>query len=81
LAEIVNLNPSYLSRLYKQLTGVNVTDTILDVRISRAKRLLKESNLKVHDIAAKVGFDSDAYFIRSFKKKCGMTPQEYREHN
>jgi two-component system, response regulator YesN len=80
LAEVVYLNPAYLSRVYKQLTGVNLSDYIYNIRLSKAKKMLKDSNLKVHDIASAVGFESAAYFIRTFKKSTGMTPQEYREH-
>ncbi|MCM8711522.1 helix-turn-helix domain-containing protein [Clostridium sp. SYSU_GA19001] len=80
LAEVVYLNPAYLSRVYKQVTGVNLSDYIYNIRLSKAKKMLKDSNLKVHDIARAVGFESVAYFIRAFKKGTGMTPQEYREY-
>jgi two-component system, response regulator YesN len=80
LAEVVYLNPSYLSRIYKQITGVNLSDYIYSIRLNKAKKMLKDSNLRVHDIASAVGFESAAYFIRSFKKSIGMTPQEYREY-
>jgi two-component system, response regulator YesN len=79
LSEFANLNPAYLSRLYKQLSGVNLSDFIHNVRLNQSERLLKETRLKVHEIATAIGFGSVAYFIRSFKKSTGMTPQEYRE--
>lgn len=79
LAEQVYLNPAYLSRIYKQITGVNLSDYIFFTRVNKAKKMLKDSNLKVQEIANAIGFDSAAYFIRSFKKSTGMTPQEYRE--
>lgn len=79
LAEFAHLNPAYLSRLYKQMSGVNLTDYILNIRLNQSERLLKETRLKIHEIATAVGFGSVAYFIRSFKKNNGMTPQEYRE--
>ena len=80
LSEVVYLNPTYLSRVYKQITGTNLSDYIYNARLSRAKKLLKESKSKVHEIAGTVGFESVAYFIRSFKKSTGVTPQEYREN-
>ena len=79
LAEFAHLNPAYLSRLYKQMSGVNLSDYIHNLRLNQSERLLKETRLKVHEIAVAVGFGSVAYFIRSFKKSTGMTPQEYRE--
>ncbi|MCU6798247.1 response regulator [Paenibacillus sp. WQ 127069] len=79
LSEVVYLSPPYLSRLYKQLTGVNLLDYITEVRITRAKHLLKSTNLKIHEIAAEVGFDSAPYFTRLFKKITNSTPLEYRE--
>ena len=79
LAEQVYLNPSYLSRIYKQLTGLNLFDYVNQVRIDKAKELLKESNKKIQEIAAAVGLDSAPTFTRFFKRMTNMTPQEYRE--
>ncbi len=79
LADQVYLNPAYLSRVYKQITGINLSDYIFNTRMNKSKKMLKETNIKVHEIASAVGYESVAYFIRSFKKNTGMTPQEYRE--
>lgn len=79
LAEQVYLNPSYLSRLYKQVTGKNLFDYINEARLSKAKELLKKSNMKIHEIAAAIGHESASYFTRYFKKETNMTPQEYRD--
>lgn len=79
LAEVVYLNPAYLSRVYKQITGGNLSEYIFQQRLEKAKRLLQDSRLKIQEIAGSVGFDSSAYFIRTFKKNFGMPPQEYRE--
>lgn len=79
LAELVYLNPAYLSRIYKNITGFNLSAYINNTRMHKAKSMLKERNAKVYEIASAVGFESVAYFIRSFKKSTGMTPQEYRE--
>lgn len=81
LGELVSLNPFYLSRLYKQLTGEGLSDTIMTARLAEAKRLLKDTNDKVQDIATKVGFESAAYFNRFFKKSTEYTPQAYREYS
>lgn len=80
LSEIVYLNPYYMSRLYKQITGVNLPDYITEERIRKAKELVAATHLKMHEIARVVGFESPAYFTRIFKKKTGFTPQEYRDH-
>lgn len=79
LGQVVSLNPSYLSRLYKQLTGESLSDTIMAARLVSAKRKLRDTDDKVQDIAVQVGFESAAYFNRFFKKASGLTPQEYRE--
>ena len=82
IGEAVGLNPSYLSRLYKQITGEGLSDAIAEARLSKAKQLLLESSWKINDIAAAVGFVSPPYFYRFFKKATNLTPQEYRElHN
>ncbi|NOU62623.1 response regulator [Paenibacillus sp. LMG 31461] len=81
LAEVVYLSPPYLSRLYKQLTGNNLTDYVTEQRMVRAKKLLKNTTMKIHEIAYEVGFESAPYFTRVFKKLTGSTPIEYRESN
>lgn len=80
LAERYYFNPSYLSRLFKQERGINISEYIEKCRIRRAKELLKEGDLKVRDVAPLVGYDAAHSFTRFFKKATGLTPQEYRDH-
>lgn len=79
LADQVHFNPSYLSRLFKETTGVSITDYLSELRLERAIEMLKE-NKKVNEIAAAVGIAAPAYFSRFFKKMTKRTPQEYREY-
>jgi two-component system, response regulator YesN len=79
LAELVYFNPSYLSRLFKQVTGVNLTDYIYGKKTDKAKLLLEDPSLKIHEVASKVGYNSSTYFARFFKKMTGLNPQEYRD--
>jgi len=79
IADYLDLNPSYLSRLYKQITGNVLSDYIIEFRDRKAKELLKKSNLKVYAIAAELGYNSSHAFIRFFKKQNRITPQEYRD--
>lgn len=79
LAEQVYLNPSYLSRIYKQLTGTNLSEFIDNARVNKAKELLLEDNIKIHEVAKMVGYETAASFTRFFKKICGCSPQEYQE--
>ena len=79
LGDLVYFNPSYLSRLFKQATGMNLSDYITDVRLIHAKKMLAETDVKINEIAVKVGFGTPTHFGRIFKKITNMTPQEYRE--
>ncbi len=81
LADIVYLNPSYLCRFYKQLTGRNLTEYIMQKRIEKAREFLLDRRLKINEIALKVGFESPSYFGLCFKKLERMSPQEYRDQN
>lgn len=78
LSEVIHLNPSYLSRFYKQMTGLGLSEFIGETRIAKAISLLRQSPLKIHEIAREVGLET-GYFIKLFKKHMHMTPQEYRE--
>lgn len=79
LAKSVHFNPSYLSRLFKQEKGLNVSEYIEEARIRKAKELLVTVELKIHEIGARVGYVSPQSFTRFFKKAVGMSPQEYRD--
>lgn len=78
LAELVFFNPSYLSRLFKQVTGTNLSEYISACRMTRAKRLLENPDVKIQDVAELVGYGTATNFTRSFRKATHMTPQEYR---
>ena len=78
LAEKVYLNPSYLSRLYRQNTGVKLSEYIVNTWIAKAKALLETGNTKVYDVARAVGYDTAGSFIRFFRKSTGYSPREYR---
>jgi len=79
LASIGGFNSSYLSRLYKQTKGVNITEFILEKRLLKAKKLLTDSSLKIYEIADEVGYTSSHSFTRAFKGAVGLSPQEFRE--
>lgn len=79
LVRMVFLNPDYLSRLYKQTTRMNLYDYITGIKVEESRRLLRDSDLKIHEVAEKVGFLSREYFSRFIRKHAGMTPQELRD--
>lgn len=79
LAAVVHLNPAYLSRLFKKVKGVSMSDYMLAEKMDRAKTLLTTTNLKVTTIAEQVGCSHYTYFSKLFRKVVGVTPQEYRK--
>ncbi|QHT58943.1 response regulator [Paenibacillus lycopersici] len=79
IAESVFLNPSYLSRCYKQLTGRNLSDYINTAKSEAAVGMLVQSPAKIGEIALRLGFESPSYFTAFFRKMTGMSPQEYRD--
>jgi len=79
IAGAVGYNPSYLSRLFKHQAGQGISEYISEVRLRRARELLEQNILRIHEIARDVGFLSENYFYRFFKKAMNMTPQEYRD--
>lgn len=78
VANFLELNPAYFSRIFKQKTGVGFVDYLAEVRIGKAIELLKNSNMNISEIAEEVGFVRSRYFTEIFKKRKGMTPSEYR---
>jgi AraC-like DNA-binding protein len=77
-ADHIGTNPFFLSKSFKQVTGKNFIDYLTGLRMDKAKELLRESGLKINDVAEQVGYQH-SYFNRIFKKLEGMTPSRYRE--
>ena len=78
IAGLFYLNASYLSSLFKQKTGVNLNKYIETVRIERAKNLLTSLDATVIEIASMTGYADPNYFNKTFKKRTGKTPMEYK---
>ncbi|WP_433939865.1 helix-turn-helix domain-containing protein [Paenibacillus lautus] len=68
LTEQVYLNPSYISRIYKQETGNNLKEFIDSTRLMQAKRLLHSENLRVGEVARRVGYETASSFTRFLKR-------------
>lgn len=79
IASLFYLNRSYLSTLFRQKTGMKFIDYLNEIRIEKSKELLRDSSRKMYQISKAVGYDNSKYFFRIFKKKTGMTPEQYRE--
>ncbi|RKN79210.1 helix-turn-helix domain-containing protein [Paenibacillus ginsengarvi] len=79
LSERFRLSVSHLSKMFKDYTGGNFIDYLMEIRICKSKELLAETNGKIRDIAEAVGYANVNSFTRIFKKMTGLTPSEYRE--
>ncbi|WP_338471861.1 AraC family transcriptional regulator [Niallia sp. XMNu-256] len=77
IAKEIHVNPSYLSRRFKEEIGINITEFINQKRIDEAKLYLQRGNIAVTDIAFLVGFNDLNYFSKVFKKLTSITPTEY----
>ncbi|MCD9023232.1 response regulator [Cohnella silvisoli] len=78
LGETVYMNPKYVSRLLKQETGENFSAMLTKIRIQKAKEMMEHGDLKVYEVAQKVGINDSRYFSQMFKKHAGVTPLDYR---
>lgn len=78
IAQKVYLNPCYLSRLFKKQTQVNFIDYLIERRLNKAKELLLTTDETVEYIAIETGYVQANSFRRLFKKKTGLSPNEYR---
>ncbi len=81
LANMANLTPGYFGKLFAESTGKTVNEYILELRLSKAKDLLKSTGLTINGISSKIGFSNSTYFTTLFKKSFGLTPNQYRTDN
>ncbi|MDW7658273.1 MAG: response regulator [Bacillota bacterium] len=78
LANEFFINPSYISKLFKEEAAEKLSDYITAVRLEKAKQILSSSGARIQDVASHVGYDDYRYFCTVFKKATGVTPLQYR---
>ena len=79
VAKSVNLSANYLSEKFKEVTGINFVRYVGQTRTAKARNLLRNSNLRISEIAFAVGFQSLSQFNRVFKKLTRKSPTQFRE--
>jgi two-component system response regulator YesN len=79
VASSSQISPGYLSRLLKLETGFSFVDYLTRVRINKAVQIMGDPAVKVYEVAEAVGYQSQHYFSRAFKRVFGRPPVEYRK--
>ncbi len=77
-SEIFHISPSYLSRTFKKETQLSFTEYLISYRLERSCAFLSYHTYSLLEIALQVGFNSQSYYSRLFRRKYGMTPTQYR---
>jgi len=78
-AEAFHISSFYLSKIFKEETGFNYIDYVVECKMDKAKELLSTSSMGIDNITASVGYSHSTYFSRKFKEYTGKTPNEYRK--
>lgn len=78
LARLFHMNPIYMGQLFKQQTGKSFREYLNDKRVEEAKRLLRQGQLSIAEVAANCGYPNTDYFISQFKRITGMAPSAFR---
>lgn len=77
-SQLVHLNPVYISKYFKEKTGRNFSDYVVEVKMEKAAIFLKNPEYKIYEISEMVGYSNAKNFTRTFRKYFGKTPREYR---
>ena len=80
LSKDIHINKSTVAKYFRDIIGYSVTEYIIDYRIKCACYSLSTTEIKIGELSVECGFTSEAYFIKQFKARVGMTPSEYRKN-
>ena len=78
LASLSGLSRTYFSQVFKETTGMKLQEYITEVRFKKAENLLSNIDLKIKEVAYEIGFGDPNYFSRTFKRKMGLNPTNWR---
>lgn len=81
VADQIGISSSYLSELFSDYNNDNFVEYITNVRIEKAKEILKDPIVKVYEVGYMVGYEDPAYFSRVFKKSTGVSPAKFQSGN
>ena len=79
LASIFYIDKFYLAKTFKAMYGTTISNYLITKRVTRAKQLLRFSDLTIEEVGMDVGADNGCYFSRMFRRVEGITPGEYRK--
>ncbi|MFC5471519.1 helix-turn-helix domain-containing protein [Cohnella suwonensis] len=74
-----SFSPNHLGHLFKDGTGMNFSDYVIQARLQRARELLRVPTVKIYEVAGQVGYKNLTYFSKQFRETFGMTPGDYRK--
>ncbi|WP_066062054.1 response regulator transcription factor [Neobacillus soli] len=80
-AQIVYMNPHYVSKYFKQKTDENFSEFVFQIKMEAAAKLLKTMKYKAYEVSEMVGYSNAKNFTRAFRKYFGVSPKEYRQLN
>lgn len=78
MAAVSNYSESHFSKLFRELTGESFTQYLKNYRLDTAAERIRNEKAKISEIAVECGFANLSYFSRSFCKRFGMSPSEFR---
>jgi two-component system response regulator YesN len=81
IAEELFVTPNYLSRLFRQETGLSFSDHLSQIRLKKACEMLVTSPMKIYQVGEAVGYPNSRYFSEWFQKQTGMAPGDYRNRH
>lgn len=79
ISEQFFINPYYFSQLFKKKTGETYQSYLTGLRVSRARKLLEETDLKIYEVCAMVGYSDTNHFNKVFERRVGVKPGEYKK--
>jgi two-component system response regulator YesN len=79
VADYIGFSPFYLSKWFKKLEGMSFKDYLIQIRIEKAKHLIRETRKTIQEVAYEVGYTDPSYFSKAFKKVVGISPKEFAD--
>ena len=74
------MNYSMFSYAFKQYTGKNFVNYLRDLRMEEAKKLLRETDVRINEISLRVGYANPKHFMKTFKGLYGVSPSDFRNN-